>query len=189
VTADVTRYEAVLGDILALLLYDYLLDDWVIETGDYREAIDMAMLYKAAVELLSDYGLLYENAIFRYGIGELTDIFMETLIMDRVFYLAAEIVIPAGESVSLSVDMIKAGSFDFYGSGSGNVGIYGYDLMTRLGSNLMFLSQSAGLRGAESIEIVKQNFGFDPANNVLRVTLDPDEPRYFLEVRNVMLGR
>ena len=78
-----------------------------------------------------------------------------------------------------------SGSYDFYGTGSGNLGVIGYGMLTRLGSNLTFDSQTATLAGSETIEIIRQNFGFDPANNILQALLDINIPHYFIEVQVV----
>ena len=43
--------------------------------------------------------------------------------------------------------------------------------------------QTAALEDREQVEIVRQNFGFDPENGITRVTLDGDQPHYYLEVR------
>jgi hypothetical protein len=141
------------------------------------------MLYRAVIELLFDYGIMSDNTAWRYQTGMLDDIFSESLVMGRVFFLTAEIIIPAGGSVTVDVEIIKPGSFDFFGSGSGNVGIFGYDMLTKLDSGLQFSNMTAGLNGAEYIEIVWQNFGFDPENDILKVILDLNIPHYFIEVR------
>jgi len=104
-------------------------------------------------------------------------------LMERVFFLMAEIDIPAGESVALNVDMTRPGSSTPPGFGPENAGIYGYDILTQLGSGLVFGSLTTGIKGEEYIEIVRQNFGFDPANGILTVTLDTEMPHYYIEVR------
>ena len=76
----------------------------------------------------------------------------------------------------------KEPSFDFI-CAPGNKGISGYDLVTKLGSNLTFTGQTAKLEERGRIEIVRQNFGFDPVNGITKVELDMNEPHYFLEVR------
>lgn len=189
VSADITRYEAKLGDMLELLLDEYMTQyhrGRAGEAGYTDDFLDKAMLYRAAAEMLCDYGVLNEKGVDRYDRGWLDDIFSESLVMDRVFYLTAEITIPAGESIGIRVDMVKPGSFDFYGSGSDNMGVYGYDMLTKLGSNLTFGNVTAELAGADQVEIVRQNFGFDPANNVLEVTLDAETLHYYIEVRGAV---
>ena len=57
--------------------------------------------------------------------------------------------------------------------------------MTKLGSNLACASQTAVLEDRGQIEIVRQNFGFDLENGVSRVTLDPDQEHYYLEVKRI----
>ncbi len=59
----------------------------------------------------------------------------------------------------------------------------GCGLVTKLGSGLAFTRQEASLSGGEKLEIVDQNFGFDPAKGITRVTLDPEKEHYYLDVR------
>lgn len=75
------------------------------------------------------------------------------------------------------------------GSGSGEFAHYcgpvreGYDLATRLGSDLDFTGLTASLSGTEFIELGDQNFGFDPGNGILDVILDLRTERYYMEVK------
>ena len=131
---------------------------------------------------MPDYGILSDNVAFRYGTGALDEIFSETFIMDRLFFLSADIVMPANDSVAISVGQNKMGSFDFYGTRSGDNRIYGYDILTQPGNGLIFDEISAGITGIGNIVIDRQNFGFDPENGVLYVTLDPELPHYYVEV-------
>ena len=186
ITADVRRFEAAFGDVLALLFNEFMAEYYEFMPVDGPSAgfdYDMEILLKSALELLLDYGMLADNIAWRYERGMLDDVFSEVLVIERVFYLAADITIPAGESIAVNVDMVKQGSFDFYGWGSGNEGLYGYDMVTRVGSTLVFQGLTAGLNGAEHIEIIRQNFGFDLANGIVNVTLDINEPHYYMEVR------
>ena len=61
----------------------------------------------------------------------------------------------------------------------------GYDMVTGLGSNLIFTGQTASLEDRGQIEIVRQNFGFDIENGIDEVELDMEEPHYYLEVRAI----
>lgn len=173
VTAEVTRYETKLSDVLRELLEEYVRtssDGRHIEE-QLRFAVDIDMLYRASAELI-----LTRNSDFG-------DIFSSALSQSRVFYLRAEVEIPAGESVTLNAQMIKSGSYDHDCERFSDKNLYGYDMLTQLGSNLTFSNLTASLAGAEQIKIVRQNFGFDPTKGILNVTLDPDIPRYYLEVR------
>ena len=193
VKADVTRYEIALSDMLTILIDDFMgmFNEDRIKISEYSRSDDdlsTAMLYRAAVELLFDYGALADKSAFRYQAGSLDEIFSETTVMDRIFYMTAEISIPAGQSIALRIDMIKPASFDFYGSGSGYAGLRGYDIMTALGSNLVFSSMTAGLICDDNIEVIRQNFGFDLANGTLNVTLDMEIPHYYIELRGATPG-
>lgn len=79
--------------------------------------------------------------------------------------------------------MWKEPSYDFHCSGSENVGLQGYDLVTRLGSALDFIRQTAAVENMEGVEIVRQNLGFDPENGVTLAELNMAEEHYFLEIR------
>ena len=105
------------------------------------------------------------------------------LVQERVLYLAFPVTVPAGGSVTVAASLWKEPSYDYGCSGSENVGLQGYDLVTGLGSTLDFTGQTTALVNTENIEIVRQNLGFDLENGVTEVTLDPAEPRYYLEVR------
>ena len=119
----------------------------------------------------------------RYEFGMLEDIINETAYHNRILYLSFEVTVPAGGSVEAGIRQFKPASFDFHCSGSENVGVDGYDMVTMLGSNLAFTGQTASVSNYEAIEIVRQNFGFDLAAGVTEVALDLEEPHYYLEVR------
>ena len=132
------------------------------------------------VWLITD-GALSGDPAQRYGTGALED--NDVRNADRVFYLEAEVTVPAGGSVDLAAAMRKEGSFDYYSTRTRNKGVYGYDLVTELGSNLACTGQRATVEDRGLIEIVRQNFGFDLENGVKTVDLDPMQKHYYLEVR------
>ncbi len=133
--------------------------------------------------LITD-GPLSARPAARYDTGSLEE--NEVANVGRVFYLEAEVTIPAGGSVTLTAAMRKAGSCDYYGARGEQRGVYGYDLVTRLGSNLNCPSQTATLEDRGQIGIVRQNFGFDLENGVKTVPLTGEE--YYLEVRRAPEG-
>ena len=142
---------------------------------------DFALYFGLLKEFVSSYGVLSKEPIARYHTGWLEELDVDNV--DRVFYLEAEITIPAGESVRLAAEMVKEGSYDFYCAHTENQGVYGYDMVTALGSNLNCTEQTAVLKERGQLEIVRQNFGFDPGSGVDRVTLDPRQEHYYLEVK------
>ena len=112
--------------------------------------------------------------------------FVETLFVDalgqmRVFYLAAEVTVPAGGRVTLEAVMDKEASFDYACAHTENRGVNGYDLTTALGSDLPFTAQYAALEGWQQVDIIRQNFGFDPEKGITEVPLT--EEHCYLEVR------
>lgn len=186
VTCTVTRTETTLDALLDRLCEAYRAHYSDGRAADQENAFDtvpFAMYRRAAAELLTQYGPLGGAPMDRYQDGRLDDILSETLTHDRVLYLAFEVTVPAGGSTEVSVRLWKAPSVDFYCSGSDNEGLQGYDMVTQLGSNLTFTSQTAALINLNpDLAIAGQNFGFDLENGINTVTLDPAQEHYYLEL-------
>lgn len=180
----ITRTESDLESALreaALFYYGELTD-----VQNYVEAdpeYGFEMYYGLLKEHLVAYGVLSEKEIDRYASGWIEE--LDIVGVDRVFWLEAEITIPAGESVTLTAAFEKEPSFDFTCADTANKGISGYDMVTALGSNLIFTQQTACLEDRGQIEIVRQNFGFDLENGIKEVKLDLTVPHYYLEVKGI----
>lgn len=110
---------------------------------------------------------------------DLENLLSRTGWMNRVWYTAAEVTIPAGGSVTVTAQMIRPASRDH---GYGNSKVYGYDLAIDLDSNLTFTAANASLENTGGIRITGQNFGFDLENGITEVSLDLEQSRYYLEV-------
>ena len=143
------------------------------------------MYYQAIVKHFAAYSPLGTSPKERYDLGRLDEIIEETAYHSRIFYLSFEITVPADGSVEVSIEQFKRASFDFHCSGSDSIDIDGYDLLTSLGSNLVFTEQCASISNYDAIEIVRQNFGFDLAGGITCVPLDMNEPHYYLEIRGI----
>lgn len=166
---------------------DVLLEEMARDTAQYNvnyeetDAVTVEMLHRAAADLLVRYGLLSEQPVARYADDRLDDLFVDALGQMRVFYLAAEVTVPAGESLTVEAALNKEASFDYACARTENRGVNGYDLTTALGSDLPFTAQYAALEGWQQVDIIRQNFGFDPELGVTEVPLT--EEHYYLEVR------
>lgn len=189
VSCTVTRTETTLDAVLDALCRDYLYEafgagrQYGLEDSEV-EAIPYPLFRRAVAELLAQYGVLAGGGgMDRYSDGRLDDIISETLAQERVLYLAVPVTVPAGGSVDITFELWKEPSFDFGCSGSENVGLQGYDLVTALGSALDFTSQTAALANTDGIEIVRQNLDFDLENGVTAAVLEPEQAHYYLEVR------
>lgn len=181
VSATVTRYQSVLGDVMDELVTDYFMQ--YKDGTDLPTDISRELFIGAVAELLYQHGSFSHAVTDRYQDGRLLDIISETNVLKRVLYLEFPVTIPAGESVTLTARLHKSPSFDFACTGSENIGIQGYDMVSHLGSNLHFEGLTAELTNTEHIEIVRQNFGIDLSNNVTKVTLNPATEHYYLEIR------
>lgn len=185
VSATVTRHETTLGEALkAIYENDKRIFYNMYEADEPRLAVDVPdeMFLGALFELILDHGPLADTIAQRYDFGRLDDLFSETRTMKRVMYLSYELVIPAGESVQISAAMVKDASMDFIGKYKKR---NGYEMVTRLGSDIAFTLQTASILNTDNIEIVNQNFGFDIKNSVTEVTLDMEIPHYWLEVQKL----
>ena len=116
-----------------------------------------------------------------YDSGMLSEIVDNLLNFERILYRELTVTVPAHGRIQVEAFQSKQGSFNR--SGDLPSGIEGYDLLTSLGSNLQFKAQTASLSNEDAIEIVDQNFGFDLKKGITRVTLDLNEPEYYLNVR------
>ncbi len=182
VTADVERYETTLGEVI----WDVLIENnnrkiFDEEEGQWEIASD-EMVFGSIAELMYDYGMLSDAPAERYDWGRLEEMWSETYSMSRVLYLNFEVTVPANGSVAVEASMLKDASFDYAGHGTDR---NGYDMVTTLGSTLEFTGQTASVSNTESIEIVYQNFGFDLENGITKVTLDVNEPHYYMEIRKL----
>lgn len=156
--------------------------DWDSAAGEIdADRTDFELYFGLMKEFLCSYGSLSGKDVARYHTGWLEE--LDFAVVDRVFYLETEVTVPAGGSVEVSAHMRKEASYDFYCAHTENRGIYGYDMVTRLGSTLDFTAQAAKTVNTDGLEIVRQNYGFDWENGVNEVTLDPSVEHYYLEVR------
>ena len=175
VTATVTQYQSTLREVLdALCQGPNTLDQ------KYGKPMGVLALPRAAFfdTLCKSFGTSIPS-----NMTMLEMVFEWCNIQERIFYGEATLTIPAGERVTVESSFTKEGSYDFVCAHTENRGIYGYDLLTHLGSNLSCTEQTATLEDHGRIRIVRQNFGFDLKQGIKTVTLDPSTEHYYLEVR------
>ena len=190
VSCTVTRSETTLHEVLLTLCRE-ILDTmeknpgyygWLSEAAEILNPETYCLLAERALE---QYGLLSEQPADRYDSGRLDELMDEVLSVDRVLYLKTEVTVPTGGTAEVTAQYWKAPSFDFACSGSGRRNLQGYDLMTTLDSTLAFTAQTASVSHAENVQITGQNVGFDPENGVTEVTLDLNQPHYYLEIQPI----
>ncbi len=181
----VERYEApldtILREIAGLMFEGELRGEQVsVEESDFE------LYYASMVDWLLSYGLLSEQVVERYEFGMLGE--SDFAVVDRVFYLQSTVTIPAGESVLLTASCRKEASYDFYCGPSERVGLYGYDAIVGLDSNLNFTAQTAKVEDRGQIVIEDQNFGFDLEFGRRETALESGE-HYYLNVRRPETGK
>ena len=175
------RYTSTLEEMLARAL-EAELRLFMSQNADGNLNLSHERLLELTLARMEELGLTGEGpGSFTYrSEGFLEDIFTVVLRHRRLMYARFTLTIPAGESITVTAEYMKQPSIDFGGREAYR---NGYDLVTKLGSELSFTTQEASLSGGEKVEIVDQNFGFDPAKGITRVTLDPEKEHYYLDVR------
>lgn len=171
---SVARTEMTLDEALRLAAAE------LVNEG-YLGLDDFEMEYAQMRKYLMTYGALSETSVERYDSGWLES--LESGTVDRVIYLRQSVTIPAHADVTVTAESIKPASFDYACTGSDNVGVSGYDMVTTLGSDLNFTAQNAKLEDRGQIEVVRENFGFDLEAGIREVELDLNTEHYYLEVK------
>ena len=188
VSCTVTKYETTLGEVMSFLLDDYLGDmlrqmDSLTSGNVSADQMPLKELYLGlSAELLYTYGMIGETPVERFDAGMLEDIFSGAMSYGRVIYFSFEVTIPAGESITVDATLLKDASIDYVGNDKDKDG---FDMATKLGSNLTFTEQTASICRFEEIEIIAQNFGFDLENGITEVTLDLNQDHYWMQVRKI----
>ena len=98
----------------------------------------------------------------------------------RVLYFTFPVTVPAHSETEISIVQHREAHMDYTGEHKDR---HGYDLTTTLDSTLRFTEQRAGISGWEWVEILDQNFGFDPKQGVTEVVLDPAVEYYWMDLR------
>ena len=174
----VTRYEAALEDMVDLAFDSYraeFISGGLASLTDRETLLGLAAAYMLRHDAVEGSAVPYEQS----QDWMLEDMLEQVFSPDRVMYLRFTLTIPAGETAEVEVKLRKYPSVDFTGKERER---RGFDLATRLGSDITLTKQEAGLSGTEFIRILRQNFGFDLDKGVLQVALDPAEEHYYMDV-------
>lgn len=131
-------------------------------------------------ELLVDGALKRMDAMRTYGGPRMfSELFYEVVTEHRMMYLVFPVTIPAGQTVNVTASYIQEPSYDISGPKEYREG---YDMATKLGSDLDFTALTASVSNTDRIGIGKQNFGFALDKGIVSVTLDLDVERYYMEI-------
>ena len=159
-----------------------LLEDFSEDTGSQKYS---QLTYRALCQILTS-DPLNNSLLARYAdYGDVWSLLGDVQRANRVIYMMADVTIPADGSLDVSCSFQKNGSHDFRAIKAADVGNYGYELATRLGSALPFDQLKARVNLPDTLEITRQNMGFDIARGITEVTLDLAIDRYYIEVRVV----
>lgn len=177
VTFRLEAYETTLGDVIQKMAHNY--DFWAIEGLDsYPNPghVTPEILAEGAVKRIHVMGYLEPSDRTRV----IESLFYDVITEPRMMYFVFPVEVGIGQSVTVEASFIQEPSHDLSGPKHYREG---YDMATKLGSDLHFTGLTASLSNTSPIELGKQNFGFDLVNGITEVTLDLQVDRYYLEVK------
>lgn len=179
VTFDLKTYETTLSEAIWSLAKDY--DFWAIEGQDtYPNSggLTPELLVDGTVKKL--HARDYRKVSDDIQMIDIDGIFYDVVTDSRMMYLVFPVELEAGQSVTVEAAYIQEPSLDISGPKQYREG---YELATKLGSDLHFVNLTSSLSNTKLIEIGKQNFGFDLEKGITEVILDLQVERYYLEVK------
>lgn len=150
------------------------------DTETVRSLIDSEEYVGYIAEFMYPEGDISEEIIQRYDWGAVDQVISHAGTAWRVMYVTFDVTVPAGESIKIETNSLHEASYDYYGPKE-SLDLNGFDMVTKLGTNINFVKQSASVSNTEQIEIVYSNFGFDVKNGVISVILG-DEEHYWMEI-------
>ncbi len=178
---ETEKYESTFGEVVfEIVSGDSYKNDYFEDESTVRDLISDEEYLGYVAEFMYAYGQLSEDPAERYGRGRLDDVISETGYVSRVLYVTFEVTVPAGETIEIGTSTIREASYDFVGDRH-EKDMEGFDMVTKLGTNLNIIKQTASVSNTEEIEIVYNNFGFDIPNGILSVILGEEE-HYWMEI-------
>ncbi len=175
ITYKQETFETTLADAIWKLAQKY--DFWAIDGFDSNPNsgfMTPELLMDGAVQRIWDYQEPFEQ------IRLIDGLFYDVITEPRMMYLVFPVELGAGESITVEASYIQEPSRDISGPKNYREG---YDLATKLGSNLNFTVLTSSLSNTNLIELGKENFGFDLKNGITEVNLDLQIEHYYLEVK------
>ena len=170
-------YETTLNDAIQYFAQSY--DFWAIEgQNTYPNAggLTPELLVDGTIKRIHSMG--QQNSSEKIMLIE--SLFHKVVTEPRMMYLVFPVVLESGQSVTVEATYIQEPSLDISGPKHYREG---YELATKLGSDLHFANLSSSLSNTALIELGKQNFGFDLEKGITEVILDLQVDRYYLEVK------
>ena len=154
---------------------------WKIDNGNIPSYTLSYEEYKALyIKELFATGALSQKPMMRYENGNLD--LMDVTNTQRIIFAEFEIDLGANQTSQITIKSYKQGSYDFYGERSEQK-IYGYDLLTRIGSSIDLDKFETEIIDYDKIDIWEGNFGFDLEKNIKSLSLSKDQDHYYMEVR------
>ncbi len=182
------KYESTFGEVIyEIISSENYESHYFDDEPTVRSLISNEEYLGYVAEFMYAHGQLSEDPAERYDRGRLDDVIIETGYVSRVIYVTFEVTVPAGKMVEIETRTLREASYDYVGKRH-EKDMEGFDMVTRLGTNLDIVKQTASVSNTEEIEIVYNNFGFDLPNGVMSVLLGEEE-HYWMEIMKIGTGQ
>lgn len=181
IECGVSREEMTMGEFLRLAVSEKRAVYETMYGHDANVSIpDEELFYRAVCTLWDSFGPTADGAVPRYMEGRIDALMDDAYVMQRVFYMAFEITIPAGGSVTVSAQQTRSGAhnFNMKDSAAG----FGYDLLTTAGSGISFARATVSVELGSGMLITADSMGLAGENGVLEAELAPTDEHYYLTV-------
>lgn len=181
IECSVSREEMTMGDFLRLAVSEKRATYETMYGHDANVSIpDEELFYRAVCTLWDSFGPTADGAVPRYMEGRIDALMDDAYVMQRVCYMAFEITIPAGGSVTVSAQQTRSGAhnFNMKDSAAG----FGYDLLITTGSSISFARATVSVELGSGMLITADSMGLAGENGVLEAELAPTEEHYYLTV-------
>lgn len=173
--AEIQRTETTFSNAVRLLAEEYSrLPQYDPDASDSPYNTP-EILYDGAMKRLAAPDYITQSTVYYSLDGIFGAVLSETSLMYRVFSLE----IGPMQTVTVEARYHQRASRDHSGA---QTATDGYEMASRLGSDLYFTALSAAVSNTEHIQIQEQNFGFIPEAGVTRVTLDLNIERYYMDI-------
>jgi len=170
-------FDTTLRSVLSRFAQEY--DYWAVEGHDHDPnpgLVTPELLIDGAIKRMAQPDWVGKTT----NVQSFQNLFDQVVTEVRMMYLVFPVELEPGQSVTVEASFIQEPSFDNSGPKHYREG---YELATKLGSDLGFTHLSSSLSNTASIELGEQNFGFDLEKGITDVTLELSVERYYLEVR------
>ena len=175
----IEKDSAIEGVTYQLETYETTLMDAILECADQNQDWGSGVMTPEILAKCTANRIQKMDTASASGLISFNTLFYDAVYESRLMYQVFQVKLCPGESVTLEAAYIQEPSWDSSGPKDYREG---YDLATKLGSDLNFTALSSSLTNTDRIRLGAQNFGFDLEKGITNVSLDLQTDRYYMEI-------